>query len=375
MGHEIRTPMNGIMGFSDLLKNQALSGEEQQRYINIIEKSGARMLNIINDLIDISKIESGLMNLCFSKCNINERLEYIYSFFRPEVEGKGIKFSYQANLNSGKAIINTDKEKLSAVLINLIKNAIKFTTKGSIEFGYILKQPGEVVEKPELEFFVKDTGVGIFPEQRKIIFERFRQGSESLNRNYEGAGLGLSISKSYVEMIGGKIWVQSNFDTNANGNGSIFYFTVPYNPDLEKKGKNHPALSDNEEIDKDAILNVLIAEDDLASEILFSKIVQKFSRQIYIVRTGNEAVEACRINRGIDLILMDIKMPDMDGYEATRQIRQFNNDVVIIAQTAYAQTGDREKALEAGCDEYISKPIKKDELLLLIKKHFKKMEN
>ena len=212
MGHEIRTPMNGIMGFSELLKNPALSGAEQQVYVDIIEKSGARMLNIINDLIDISKIESGLMSINISQFNINDQLEYIYSFFGPEAEGKGLKLKYEAILPEEDAIIKTDREKINAILVNLIKNAIKFTLKGSIEFGYVLNASSEGRESEELEFFVKDTGVGIEKEYREIIFQRFRQGSESLNRNYEGAGLGLSISKSFVEMLGGKIWVESNSD-------------------------------------------------------------------------------------------------------------------------------------------------------------------
>ena len=215
MGHEIRTPMNGIMGFSELLKNKTLTGEEQQEYVNIIEKSGARMLNIINDLIDLSKIESGLMNVQKSKFNINEQTDYIYAFFKPEIDSRGLRFYALNGLKTDEAYIETDKEKLNAVIINLIKNAIKFTDKGWIEFGYTRK-PGY------FEFFVRDTGVGISPEQREIIFERFRQGSESLNRNYEGAGLGLSISKSFVEMLGGTIWMESKV-----GEGSSFYFTVP----------------------------------------------------------------------------------------------------------------------------------------------------
>jgi PAS domain S-box-containing protein len=369
MGHEIRTPMNGIMGFSELLRNSSLTGEEQARYLNIIETSGARMLNIINDLIDISRIESGLMEIDLSKCSINEQLEYIHSFFLPEAEKKGLKLSYEAILHDEDAFIETDKEKLNAVLINLIKNAIKFTAKGSIDFGYVLKSPMKPDEDAMLEFFVKDTGVGIPLKQRDIIFERFRQGSEALNRDYEGAGLGLTISKSYVEMLGGKIWVEENPVMNAEENGSIFYFTIPYNHVLLKRVIPQVPTSVNSEDETEKILKVLIAEDDMASEMLFSIMIKSFSKEIYKVRTGAEAVETCRNNPEIDLILMDIKMPVIDGYEATQQIRQFNKKVIIIAQTAYAQKGEKEKALKAGCNDYISKPIKKDELLFLIKKH------
>ena len=358
MGHEIRTPMNGILGFSELLKNPTLTGKEQQEYVNIIEKSGARMLNIINDLIDVSKIESGQMNVNISKWNINEHAKYIYDFFNPEVESKGLAFSFRFKLAADGAIITTDKEKVNAILVNLIKNAIKFTEKGSIEFGYMNK--GEY-----LEFFVKDTGVGISHDQKEIIFERFRQGSESLSRNYEGAGLGLSISKSFAEMLDGKIWVVSE-----PGEGSTFYFTIPYKTDNDVK-TFHDNDAKVEAHNNDKKLKILIAEDDAIAELYISHIIHDFSKEVLKARTGTEAVEICRNNPELDLILMDIKMPEMDGYEATMKIREFNKKIVIIAQTAYAQTGDKQKAEKAGCNDYISKPIVPHELLSLIKKYFK----
>jgi PAS domain S-box-containing protein len=217
IGHEIRTPMNGIMGLSALLRNKSLSVGEQQEYVGIIENSGARMLSMINDLIDLSKIESGVMGVHLSLCNINSQIDCLYSLFKPEIDYKGLEFIYSKFLPDAAATIKTDGEKINAVLSNLIKNAIKFTHQGSIEFGYRKIDAN-------YEFFVKDTGVGISPEQKNIIFERFRQGSESLNRNYEGAGMGLAISKSFVEMLGGRIWMESK-----QGLGSAFYFTVPCN--------------------------------------------------------------------------------------------------------------------------------------------------
>jgi len=215
MSHEIRTPLNGILGFAEMLKDPELSGEEIQEYIRIIEKGGNRMLNIINDLVNISKIEAGLMDIKISESNISEQLEYIYNFFKPEVEKKGIKFILTLKLSEDESFIQTDSEKVYAILTNLVKNAIKFTAEGIIEVG---------CEKTEnfLEFYIKDTGNGIRLDQKEFIFERFRQGSESLTRNYEGAGLGLSISKAYVEMLGGKIWVESQ-----EKKGSTFYFTIP----------------------------------------------------------------------------------------------------------------------------------------------------
>ncbi|NTW31850.1 MAG: response regulator [Bacteroidetes bacterium] len=372
MSHEIRTPMNGILGFAELLKEPNLTGSEQQDYIKIIEKSGKRMLNIINDIINISKIESGQEKITISETNINEQIEFIYTFFKCEVEKKGIQLLYNNSLPTEESVIKTDSEKIYAILTNLVKNAIKFTSEGYIKFGY--EKKGEY-----LEFFVKDTGTGINPAQKEIIFERFRQGSESLSRNYEGAGLGLSISKAYIEMLGGKIWVESELENlpalpadqaGEQMGGSTFYFTIPYNGIIEEQNINKNINyneSENIEINN---LKILIAEDDALSKMLIILAIENFCSEILKVSTGFEAVEACRNNPDIDLVLMDIKMPEMDGYEAIKQIRQFNKKIIIIAQTAYALSGDREKAMDAGCNDYVSKPIIKPILIELIKKYF-----
>jgi len=364
MSHEIRTPMNVVLGFAELLKEPNLTYEEQQEYVNIIAKGGTRMLNITNDVIDISKIESGQMNICMTNCNINNEIRDLYFFFKPEVEGKGLKFSFINSLNSNDTVIKTDCEKVHAILTNLVKNAIKFTKEGSIEFGYTKKGIF-------LEFFVKDTGVGISSEMKKVVFERFRQGSESLTRNYEGAGLGLSISKSYVEMLGGKIWVEDNHDSHQFINGSIFYFTIPYDSENAEMHIVNNFVSKDEREYQSRNLKILIAEDDESSVTLISRMVIMLSKDVIIARTGIEAVEACRSDPEIDLVLMDIQMPVLDGYEATKQIRQFNSHLVIIAETAFALMGEKERAIEAGCNDYISKPIRKDELLAIIKKYFK----
>lgn len=363
ISHEIRTPMNVVLGFAELLKEPNLTYEEQQEYVNLIAKGGTRMLNITNDVIDISKIESGQMNICMTNCNINDEIKDLYFLFKPEVEGKGLKFSFTISLNSDDVIIKTDCEKVNAILTNLVKNAIKFTNEGSIEFGYTKKGVF-------LEFFVKDTGVGISDKLKKVVFERFRQGSESLTRNYEGAGLGLSISKSYVEMLGGKIWADDNLDRQRILNGAIMYFTIPYiSEDSEMHDANNFVSKDEWEY-KAKNLKILISEDDETSAILITKMIHVLTKDIIITRTGIEAVEACRSDPTIDLVLMDIQMPLMDGYEATAQIRQFNTQLVIIAQTAFALFGEKEKAIKAGCNDYISKPIRKDELLAIIKKYF-----
>ncbi len=358
MSHEIRTPMNGILGFAELLKEPDISSDDQQDYLQIIQISGARMLNTINDIVNISKIESGLIQVNIDETNINEKIEFTYNFFKPEAENKKLQLSFKNGLQSKDAIIKTDNEKVYGILTNLVKNAIKFTYEGSIELGYARK--GEY-----LEFYVKDTWIGIKQNQKETIFERFRQGSESHTRGYEGSGLGLSISKSYIEMLGGEIWVESE-----EGRGSTFYFTIPYNPIPEEKTVVENTFS---EIDKEAQLNklkILIVEDDEISYSLLTRILQNVNCEIFHAITGFEAVKACRTNPGLDLILMDIRMPGMDGFEATRQIRQFNKDVIIIAQTAYAFTGDKEKALEAGCNSYITKPINKTLLTEIIKSYF-----
>jgi PAS domain S-box-containing protein len=216
MSHEFRTPMSGILGFTRLLKKPKLTGEQQQEYIDSIEKSGARMLNIINDIINISKVETGQMVTTISETNVNEQIENIYSLYRHEAEEKGMHFSIKNRLHSHEATIKTDAEKSYYILSNLVKNAIKFSHKGSIEIS--CEKKGKYIE-----FYVKDTGIGIRQDQNEMIFEKFRQGSESDTRDFQGAGLGLAISKAYAEMLGGKIWVESEF-----GIGSKFYFTLPY---------------------------------------------------------------------------------------------------------------------------------------------------
>jgi signal transduction histidine kinase len=216
IAHEIRTPMHGILGFADLLKTTSLSAEQMQEYIVIIEKSSARMLNTITDLIDISKVESGQTEITLSMVDVKTKLEKMYAIFKPEADKKGIHFIIKDFLESEQVNIRTDRGKLETILSKLLKNAIKYTNQGSIEVGYESK--GKF-----LEFYIKDTGIGIEKDKHQSIFDRFTQADNSLSKNYEGAGLGLSITKAYVEMLGGTIWVESEV-----GKGSVFYFTIPY---------------------------------------------------------------------------------------------------------------------------------------------------
>lgn len=356
MSHEIRTPMNGILGFAELLKKPRLSGQDQKKYIEIIEKSGIRMLNIINDLVDISKVESGQMEIHITETNVVEQLDYIYTFFKPEAENKKLTLTLSHNLTHNSKLFKTDREKVYAILTNLVKNAIKYTEKGSIEMG---------VEDTEdsVVFFVKDSGMGIPESAIDVIFNRFVQADLEDTKALQGAGLGLTISKAYVEMLGGSIWVKS-----IEGKGSEFYFSLPIRKfeNLENRQTSKNLPSDIRMSDKK--MKILIVEDDETSEMLLNIAVQSFSEKILTAVNGIEAIEMCRNEPDIDLILMDIKMPDMDGYEATRKIREFNKTVRIIAQTAFGLSGDKEKAIAAGCNDYISKPIVIEELKAKISK-------
>jgi signal transduction histidine kinase len=358
MSHEIRTPLNGILGFTELLKMSDVTPQQQNDYLDIIKKGGDRMLNIINDIIDISRIESGQMKISLSMTDINEQLEFISSLFAPEAQAKGISLIFKNTFTDEAAVVFSDREKIYAILANLVRNAIKFTRSGFVEYGYVKKESS-------FEFYVKDTGIGIRADQKDLIFERFRQGNDSLTRNYEGTGLGLSISKAYAEMLGGNLWFESEF-----GKGSVFYFDLPVNSDKKIKPVLPRVIQELPVDEKIKSLVILIVEDNLPSEMLMTRLVRPFSKKILKVTTGMDAVHTCRDNPDIDLVLMDIKLPEMDGYESTREIRKFNKDLIIIAQTAFGLMDEREKAIAAGCNDFIAKPINRSTFLALIQKYF-----
>ena len=355
MSHEIRTPMNGILGFTKLLYNPNLTGEEQQKFVDIIQRSGVRMLSTVNDIIDISRIESGQVELSVSEVNINDQLKDLHSFFKHEANNKGIQLILRNEVLEEEDRCITDIDKFNSIITNLIKNAIKFTDQGVIELGYKVKNENG---KTKFEFYVKDSGIGIPKDRQKAIFDRFVQADIEDSKANQGSGLGLAISKAYAEMLGGRIWVVSEV-----GLGSTFYFTIDHNSGSESKSITKNDRQETKEDNVSGMLNILVVEDDEFSQDLISILVEKIAKKIINVRSGIEAVEVCRSNPYIDLILMDIRLPDMNGYEAIRQIRQFNKDIVIIAQTAFALAGDKEKAIKNGCDDYISKPIDKEDLL------------
>lgn len=353
MSHEIRTPMNGILGFSELLKNPELTGEKQKEFIGIIEQSGQRMLNIINDIVNISKIETGQIELEVKETNVNSLLQHLHSFFTPEAKNKGLNLTFTTELSDELSVIETDDTKLTQVLSNLIKNALKFTKSGSIDFGYHFK-------RQMLEFYVLDTGIGIAPEMQEVIFERFRQVEMSGTRNYEGAGLGLAISKAFVEKLGGKMRVESEL-----GKGSAFFINIPYKQTaLGETGTKMQNVLDG----KFPHVGLLIAEDDDTCMQLLKEMLENENANLFFANNGQEAIEIVKTTPEVQIVLMDLKMPIIDGFEATKLIKSLNPGLPVIAQSAYAFSEDEDKARKAGCDEFISKPVKRELLLSMIKK-------
>ena len=356
MSHEIRTPMNGILGFMGLLQEPNLSGDERDEYIKIVKASGSRLLGTINDIIDISKIESGQSVISISETDINNIMQQFYRFFRIEAEEKGLILNISELLPENNSKVLTDGYKVESVLSNLIKNALKFTPHGSIGFGCY-------VDSDMLRFTVSDTGVGIPPKRKKHIFERFVQAETSLSRPFEGSGLGLSISKAYVEMLGGEIHVKSEL-----GKGSEFSFTIPFQPEA----KEQPAKAeqpDSHIVSIESTKVILVAEDDDISFYFLKKVLANEKIRLLRAPDGMEAVRLCRVVPEISLVLMDIKMPLLDGYEATKQILGFKPDLPIVALTAYAFAEDSNKAIASGCVDYLSKPLNREKLFKVLAKH------
>jgi len=363
MSHEIRTPMNSILGFINLLKSADITDYTRAEYISVIEKSGQRMLNTLNSLINISKIETGEIQIYPSPVNINSLLDELLKTFSLECEAKDLRLHLHKALPDEKVIVNTDNEKIHAIFTCLINNAIKFTDKGYVDFGYRMN-----AKNHKIIFFVRDSGIGISKTFQKKVFDRFLQEETGYTRKFEGAGLGLSISKAYVEKLGGEMWLEYS----EPGKGSKFCFSLPYEYAMNKEDKVE-IISDQDSVIPGRKLNILIAEDEKYAQTYLSIILKYVSNKVHFAKTGSETIEAFINNPDTDLIMMDIMMPVMDGYEATRKIREMNKDVVIIAQTAYAFSDDKEKALKAGCNDYISKPIIREELMEKIEKFFPAM--
>jgi PAS domain S-box-containing protein len=352
MSHEIRTPMNGIIGFSELLNEPGTSEDDRSYFSEIIQNSGQQLLTIVNNILDISKIETGQMEVQFKNVSLNKIISDTYTFFKPQAQKNGISLYPKKSLPDESGFVKTDEMKLQQVLNNLINNSLKFTSAGYIEFGYQLRD--NVVE-----FFVRDTGIGIRKDLHEAIFERFQQGETGLNRQHGGAGLGLSICKSLVGLLGGRIWFESE-----ENKGTNFYFSIPFTQEVSKSIVSKPST------EKSSISPVImVVEDEEVNFLYMEEVLKVMNLEILHAKDGEEAVEICRQRADIKIILMDIKLPVMNGYEATKEIKKIRSDVPIVAQTAYAMTTDKEEALSTGCDDYISKPIKKAELIDIVKKY------
>ncbi len=358
MSHEIRTPMNGILGFAELLKTQAYSKEEELQFINIIQQSGDRMLNTINNIIDISKIESENEEIQIKEIDIVKIVSELNDFFTVEANEKGIDLIIEPEVKTPSQNFCSDAYKLTSILTNLIKNAIKFTKKGYVKIQYSLSAT-------ELKITVNDTGIGIAPEKQKAIFEHFVQADHSHSSGYEGSGLGLSITQGYVKLLNGDISVKST-----QGKGTSFTFVLPNmneaTPTNEEQTKNENTveLPDNNTIED---LKIIIAEDDETSYNFLTLVLSDVSNCIKWANNGTDVVELVRKNPDTDVVLMDIKLPKINGLEATKQIRAFNKDVYIIAQTAYAQENYKQEAISSGCNDFIVKPIDKNHLKKILR--------
>ncbi len=360
MSHEIRTPLNAILGFSQLINDDDINHEDRERFTKIIETNGTHLLSLIDYVIDMSMIESNQLKIFKKDCDIQSLLKDLYKKHQAEINKKDIDFILNIPENYEKVNIITDESRLSQIISNLIDNAIKFTKKGNIEFGY------KIETNDKITFYVKDTGIGIEKDNQKIIFETFRQINNSFSRNFGGMGLGLSISKALVELLEGEILVESKL-----GKGSKFYFTLPCSVNAIEK--NNKEIADKNQVSKigNKFKNkhILIAEDFEVNYMLIKEILNKFQAESLWAKNGKYAIDICKKNKNIDVVLMDIKMPVTDGIEATKQIRKFRKDLPIIAQTAYVQTEDINKILNAGCNDYITKPINALELISTIGKH------
>jgi len=359
ISHEIRTPMNGIIGFSELLKGEKLSNESRSQYINIITKSSEQLLHIINDIIDISKIEANQIQVKPTDLSLKSlflELELFYQNEKNNIGKNHIELRSEIDEENIKLYIRTDESRLRQILLNLISNAFKFTDEGTISFGY------KTLNSSTIEFFVKDTGIGIPPEMQAVIFKRFYQLDNELTRNFGGTGLGLSICEGLVKLLGGKIWLKSE-----KQKGSVFYFTLPL------KLSDEPPRKQDDIKYKDSYnwdgYKILIVEDDDMNQEFLNAVLIPTNANILTASTGEEAVSICSLNTDINIVLMDIRLPQMSGYEAFEKIRKLNPNLPVIAQTAFALTEDSAHCLEIGFNDFIPKPINRKNLLSVINKH------
>jgi signal transduction histidine kinase/CheY-like chemotaxis protein len=356
LSHEIRTPMNGIIGFMSLLNTPNLDEDSREEYMKIINQSGNRLMATINDIIELSKIEAKQHRVHTHVIHVQNFFDYHYHFFAKLTREKDIQFKIELAEIDQNLYIKSDKIKLDAILSILINNAIKFTPKGSVEVH-------ASIDHQELKIEVKDSGIGIPNEKMEAIFKPFTQVDGSLTRDHEGAGLGLTLCKAHVEKLGGKITVQSQV-----GQGSQFTVIIPCEIVPKQEHTVRKLFKGNKDLQL-AGTKIMLVEDDEANLIYLKSLLKPYDFILVEARNGEEALRSYRANMDCRLILMDIKMPVMNGLEATREIRKFDQRVPIIAQTAHAFTSDREEVLLHGCDAYISKPYRGNELIEILKNY------
>ncbi len=352
ISHEIRTPLNAICGFSSFLNDDNLTNKERNHYVEIIQDSSNQLLHIVTDIISISALETRQVSLNISNLIINNLISELYTIFELRSKKNNILLQTHKPLTDIQSEILTDKAKITQILTNLLENALKFTKQGAIEFGYELKEN-------ELIFFVKDSGIGIKPEVHQKIFDRFIQADKTIQTNYGGTGLGLSISKGFVELLGGKIWVQSEPEK-----GSTFYFTIPYKPvtKIDLITTNLKSKISDE-------ITILVAEDEMLNFSFIELLLKKLNLKVIHAHNGQEAVDICKANPNISLILMDIKMPKMDGHTAAKIIKELKPEIPIIAQSAYAMEHEQSK-YEGIFDDYLPKPFSQENLKQKVMKYF-----
>lgn len=366
ISHEIRTPLNAIIGFSNLITMPEISSEEKIQYFSHLEISSHRLLSTITNYMDISLIASGNMEVHRNSIDLHLLFHQLCAQFQPFCDNKNLVLHLAIPEKTDGILFHSDEGLFRKIMSHLLNNAIKFTFEGEIIFGYTIKQNGlgdsalHTHPKTEIEIFVKDTGIGIKREALSVIFESFKQEEFSYNRGFEGSGLGLSIAQGLVQLLGGEIRLKS-----VKGSGSEFSFSLPFN--------GVPvSLVTEEMVDKPIIQEkpvILIAEDDEANLFYLESILNKKSISVISAINGKEAVDKCREHPEISLVLMDIKMPVMNGLQAASEIKMFRKELTIIACTAFGMSGDEKNALQAGCDDYLTKPVSRATLLGKLKKY------
>ncbi len=353
MSHEIRTPLNAIVGFSNLLADDTINNKEKELYVSIINSSNETLLQLIDDILDVSMIEANQMKINKVNFSANELLLNLQRTYNPILKEKK-KGAVQLKLHYPEESfwITSDQIRINQVLVNLLNNAIKFTREGSIEIGF---EP----EGKRLKFYVKDTGIGIEEAHLAQLFDRFYKIEDDNRKLYRGTGIGLYLSKKIVEMLGGQIQVVSVF-----GKGSVFSFYIPAEEltivpaTAEQKPEKKQKQS---ELSHNAV--VLLAEDDKSSSIYFKKVMGDLNIHVLQAFDGREALKLFSENRNISLVLLDIRLPGFSGFEILKELKKARPELPVIAQTAFAMAGDEEKCLALGFDDYIAKPVKKDVLI------------